>query len=229
MTSNNATNNVQFTSINIVTFTSSGVYTPPQNLLWAQIECCGGGGGSGGIGAAPAGRCASSGGGGGGGYAKSGIAGTSLTPNVNVTIGNGGAAGAAGPNSGGTGGTTSFGAFVSATGGLGSAGSASNNVGIVTIGAAGGIGTAGDVQTRGGAGHNGFQWTNPLRVSGSGGDSCFGSGGEAVKFDASGIAGVFGGGGGGSAHCAVTGGSQPDRAGAAGGAGLCVITEYLSL
>jgi len=41
----NALNNIQFTSVNMVTFTSNGTYTPPSNLLYAQIECGGGGGG----------------------------------------------------------------------------------------------------------------------------------------------------------------------------------------
>lgn len=118
----NAINNVQFTSVNIVTFTSNGTYTPPSNLVCVQVECIGGGGGSGGCAATGAGQMAATGGGGGGSFAMGNISASALGGPVAVTVGSGGVGGAAGANTGNNGGTTQFGTFVQAGGGSGSPG-----------------------------------------------------------------------------------------------------------
>ena len=121
MTISNAINNVQFTSVNIVTFTSNGTYTPPANLLWAEVVCTGGGGGSGGCATTGVNQGAVSGAGGGGAVVRQVYARASLAPNVLVTIGAAGTGGSAGNNAGTSGGNTTF-LTLSAGGGNGSAG-----------------------------------------------------------------------------------------------------------
>ena len=224
MTISNAINNVQFSSVNIVTFTSNGTYTPPANLLYAVVECVAGGGGSGGIVATAAGGMACTGGGGAGGYARREVSKAQCLPNVTVTVGAAGTAGAAGNNAGGTGGTTSFGALSIATGGSGSAGDNDFNggAGYCAPGGGPGDGTTGDLLVRGAPGRWGFRRFDTLQFGcrgGAGGVAFFGGAGNGTLSSQAGCGagGVF------NLQSAAA------QAGLAGASGCCVITEYLGV
>lgn len=220
MTISNAINNIQFTSVNIVTFTSNGTYTPPANLLWAQVECVGGGGGSGGRAATGSGQGSCAGSGGSGSYLRKVYARSSLTPNVAVTVGAAGTAGAAGNTTGGTGGSTTF-LTLTAAGGLGSSNNGpSNNA--YSNGGAGGTATNGDLNIAGNNGNPasiGFASPNTYAVPNT---TPGPFGGSTVAGSAA--TGFIGGGGGGSILNPFSAG----QSGHAGGDGIVIITEYLS-
>lgn len=147
-------------------FTSSGTFTKPAGVTKVLVELVGGGGGGYNLGG--------KGGGGGGGYAKKLC---TITGNVTITVGTGGATGAPGS----AGGTTSFGSDFSATGG-GAGGNGS--------GGAGGSGSGGDLNFAGGAG--GSTGTAPYNgLAGNG----FAPGGGSSSSGTVGGYGVFGIGG----------------------------------
>ncbi len=219
--------------INVVTFSSSGTYIPSTGMQYCTVECVGGGGGSGGLSGAQ--NDEASGGGGGGGYAIKTFSYTSIIPQQSVTIGSGGIAGNTSGGDGGTGGTSSFGFLLTATGGLGGKGSP---VSAVPPGGAGGIGISGNLNISGQYGANGWYIPGagnegtPI-LGGAGGCSHFGGGGaggalcpfvSAPTIISPGGNGTFvGGGGGGPAGQSLSAGV----AGASGGAGIVIITEYL--
>lgn len=208
---------------------ASGVYTPPTNLLYADVEIVGGGGG-GGSAFGVSGNVSAGSGGGGGGYARKLYTYAEIGATADVTIGAGGLAGAAGQNFGGNGGTTLFqpnglGSDMTAFGGQGgpfgstSTGADSNLLGIGSPG----IGVGGDENDAGQQGGWGLMFgAYSHAVSGRGGNSRFGRGGQESQQGAAGNIGIgFGSGGGGGAATAVS------IAGGAGKPGLCIITEYL--
>jgi hypothetical protein len=222
----NAINNVQFTSVNIVTFTSSGVYNPPQNLLWAQVELVGAGGGGGGAAATGVGQYSAGGGGGGGGYTRAVYPRSSLAPSIAITIGSGGTAGSTAGGNGGIGGTTVFGALLIGTGGEGGIGAAAATTSICNGGIGGGA-TGPSITINGSAG--GWSWGSSAgSVTGSGGASYFSAtqGGERQTIGVNGASGqLYGGGGVGAANFAnqITG-----RSGGVGADGFVMITEQLA-
>jgi len=226
MTITNAINNQQAVEINIVTFTSSGVYTPPQNLLYAQIECVGGGGGSGAVQLTLSNQCASAPGGGGGGYSMTIANRATLAPSTTITVGSGGAGGTWGisPTNGSAGGTSIVGALCQATGGAGSLtanSSTANEIG----GAAGGVGSGGIINSLGAGGQFAVAVYTLGQSSGAGGPSRFGGNGRArSNTRIAGIAGTNGGGGGGPSNRDFFNGLN----GALGGDGIVIITEYLA-
>ena len=220
MTISNAINNVQFTSVNIVTFTSNGTYTPPANLLWAQVECVGAGGGAAGQPATGPTTLCVSGAGGGGGYVRKVYARSSLTPNVSVTVGSGGAGGAAGTNNGSPGGSTTFIGLTGAGGNGGLATTASSAPAVA--GVAGGTASGGDVNIPGGSTMV-ANYGDPSRFfeMSQGGTSYF-SASTATGTGATGNS--YGGGGGGSWRD----NSASAIAGNAGQSGVVLITEFLA-
>ncbi len=187
---------------NIKTFTSSGSFLVPTNVIrvWVKIV----GGGSGGGSSNSAGGAS---GGGGGGYAEK-MCDVSATTSITVTIGAGGTGGAIGANNGNAGGSTIFGNCATATaGGVGIA----NSDGTYHNGGAAGIGTVGDVLGAGQPGGAG------LDFSGQGGGSMLGSGGSSVGGATGGSnATGYGGGGSGASGNAGSGGGN-------GSAGFAIV------
>ena len=228
MTTQNAVNNNQAVAINTVTFTSSGVYSKPNNLLMAIVECCGGGGGSDGLGAPAANRCVVASAGGAGGYVQKEYQASDLGPTTVVTIGTGGTGGGIGPPTPGTaGGTTTF--DVLTAGGGAKGGTGAYATGSTANGGAGGIATGGDVNLPGSRGANGqlfigggrgLQQLIPLSSP-----SKLGPGGIMGSDLSARAGGVYGGGA--SGHGRINPGFTGEQVGAAGAAGIVIITEFL--
>ncbi len=196
---------------------SPAVWSKPAGLKYVVVEVQAAGGGSGGT--TSAGQ--STAGGGGGGYSRKLIAVATLGATETVTTGAGGTAGAATGGTGGTGGSSSFGAHATATGGGGGTEAAT--------GGDGGIGSSGDTNIKGQAGADPSTAPGTKIAGGLGGSAVLGGGGSpaigaAASTNGSGnTGGVYGGGGGGSYS-----GSGSDTAGAVGGAGIVIVTEYYS-
>ncbi|WP_458860361.1 glycine-rich domain-containing protein [Pantoea agglomerans] len=212
-------------------FTASGTYTPSAGTKRIKVTVIGGGGGGGGSAATDANTRSCGAGGGAGNTAISLLDVSSLTLPVSVNVGTAGAAGAAGGGSGGSGGqggTTTFGTYINATGGFGGGGGslASDSLTAVTTnGGTSAAPTTGNIlNQRGSAGLQGIVGSNAI-VSGAGGASSLGGGGNPVAAGAStaGENGIYGGGGSGSISIKS---SQIGRAGGAGGVGVVVIEEY---
>jgi hypothetical protein len=221
-----------FAEVVIQTFTSSGTYTPTSGMQYCIIEVVGGGGGSGGLGATSGTQGTAASGGGGGGYSKGVFSSATIGANQSVTVGTGGSAGTNAPGAGGTGGTTSVGSLISATGGAGSAAS-SGTTQPGAAGGVGGVGSSGSVNCNGGAGGGswGQQSAIGMNMGGQGGNSIFGGGSTTTiqcnntGFVILGVAGTLYGGG---ASGGSTGPSQAHQVGAAGAAGVVVITEFVN-
>jgi hypothetical protein len=215
-------------------FTSSGTWSLPtdEDFAGIMVEICGGGGGSGGCAATGASQTSSSGGGQGGAYARFWIPASDLSGDVTVTIGNGGTAGTSAPGNGGDGGATSFGAFGSVPGGEG--------------GSQGGAAGPSSTTQNGGDTVQAFSGTasNPVFIAGSDGGTGLrfassqsvlpGSGGGSALGPARGIGAISSGQinavtgrlyGGGAAGPGNPDGSETAQAGAAGGKGVCFVTE----
>jgi len=214
----NCINNIQFSSTNILTFTSNGTYTPSANCVAAQVVIVGGGGGGAGSDAPAAGERGLAGAGAGGATVIKVYGRTALLPSVAVTVGAGGTGGAAGTNNGNAGGATTFLGLTANGGGGGQ--SVAPASGVTVNGAVGGTGAGGDLNIRGGG--------TPFSLYSGGGfaiprggntlyatDSQIGFGAAAVQF-----------GGGGPGGWRDFG--NPAVAGNNGAAGIVYITEYLS-
>lgn len=135
-------------------FTESGTWTKPDGVNRVHVTVIGGGGGGGGS------RYGQCGGGGGAGEYRTGT--FTVSGNVAITIGNGGAGGTYDRQSGSPGSPSSFGSFLSADGGEGGWGQAS--VPIRTHGSTGGCTWQESIDDRnmhagggGGAGGIGYQ------------------------------------------------------------------------
>jgi hypothetical protein len=223
----------QGTRVTAQVFPASGQYTPSPGLVACVVECVGGGGGSGpAVGFAN--YITSGGGGGSGGYSRIALPAPLVAGGVAVTVGAGGAPSASlppGPES--TGGTTSFGALCVANGGGGGYGNSGvNEWGNGGPPAAPGVG---DIASPGSFGFNGettFTTTggpmvNMLAWGGRGATTMFGGGNQdaaAPGAIANGVAGAYYGAG-------ATGGvsnqiNATTAQGAAGAAGVCIVTEY---
>lgn len=214
----------------VTNFTSSGTWTPAAYTRLAVIKCQGGGGGGGGSSASGSGAGAGAGGGAGGYKIRALTAGWGATETV--TIGAAGAAGADTGGDGGAGGSTSVGTLVTAAGGAGGTGSTSRSTsdirGSQPPGTGGGTGGSGgtllyDFDVSGGNGGIGSVFgSSTTAVSGRGGSSALGSGGQERPEGAAGVPGTgYGAGGSGGSANSATG-----RAGAVGTAGIVIIEEY---
>jgi hypothetical protein len=210
------------TTTNIKTFTASGTYTAPSNLISAVIEVVGGGGGGGGIFLSAGGVWYVSGGGGSGGYSRSIKTAAQIGASQAVTIGVGGGGGNGTPTAGVAGGATSFGSLVVANGGQGGQG-ASDSWGFGGGGAA--IGT-GDVAVGGESGGHGFYdnlYASIGTSSSKGGSSYFGGGGR-PNWGGDGGAGIAFGAGGAGTGWNGAGGFN----GGSGSYGICIVTEFIA-
>jgi len=212
-------------------FTTSGSYTPTLGTKRIKVTAIGGGGGGGGSAATDSTTRSCGGGGGSGNTAISIIDISSLTLPVSINIGTAGAAGAAGGNPGGTGGqggTTSFGAYLFASGGFGGGGGSLATDSLTSVTANGGTSdtpTTGNLlNQRGAAGLQGIVGSNAI-LSGAGGASSLGGGGNPIAAGAStsGENGIFGGGGSGGISIKT---SSTGKSGGAGGAGVVIVEEY---
>jgi len=219
---------------------SSGTYTPPRqdkNLVFRIRAVAGGGGGA----STPQMNAyeGSSGGGGGSGSSFEGWFTwdqlfTSGATNLWVGVGAGGPPGSAGGN-------TTVGAFITCYGGLPA--TQNNGGGFSTIGPPGGGGAVPGFANGykslvfacpGQTGQPGF-CTNPQNggylytLSGSGGNTPFGSGGGSSGSWTSGAWGNYGGGGAGACSNRATSGTSPALNGGTGGWGMVFIEAYEAL
>lgn len=206
--------------------TSDGTWTKNAKTLYVEVELVGGGGGGGGVDGQGAGTAASGSGGGGGGYVKKFYAVGDLSATEAYTVGAAGAAGSSSAGTGGDGGNSTFKALT-ASGGTGGTGRTANGSNIYQSGG-GGAATGGDLNIPGGVG-NSTRWSGGvIMVPSTGGPSQMGPGGRAPNISAStvvsGVAPAGGYGGGGSGGCVQDVGGN--ETGAAGAAGVVIITEY---
>lgn len=169
--------------INIATFTSSGEYRKPSNLVFIEVWVVGGGG---------AGTSGKQRGGGGGGTAIKTYAAPELSSSESVVIGAGGR-----PN-GGNGGTSRF----KDLRGYGGEGALNG-----TEGSLGGTASGGDMNMKGSGGGAGSQ--GGPADGGKGGDSFLGGGAAASRYSYS-VNGANGGGGGSYGESGGTGGYGGD-------------------
>ena len=208
----------------VTTFTLSGTWTPESytRLAVLKLQGPGGGGGAADGGGSGVGSAA---GGGGGAYVERWLT-EGWGETETVTIGAPGAGGT-GSSSGGSGGTTSVGTLATANGGGG--GQSANRTTTTQRGSepvgAGGTGSSSggtslrDTVLEGGSGSIGASYGS-LGVSGAGGDSFLGQGGEVVAEGTPGADGrEFGGGG--SGGCS----NNPNSRGGGDGGGSIVIIE----
>lgn len=186
-------------SINRLELTSNGTYTPPQNLVGADVEMVGGGGGA----AAFSSSSANKTGGAAGGYCKRYYTLAQLLPSVSYTIGTGGAVDTAGTAS----------TFLSMTASGGQAGRNQITISNVAVCGEGGDATGGQINIRGASAQTTGNTSGAWQAT-SGASSMLGKGGAT---GANGVAGERGSGGG-----AANNGTS-----AAGGNGIIIITEYL--
>jgi hypothetical protein len=208
--------------------TSSGTYTKPAGLKFAEFECVGGGGGGGGAPATAAGQIGGGGGGGGGSYGYIKWDADQLPASFSYTIGAAGL-GAAGV-AGGTGGSTilSGPTTCTAAGGVGG----TNGVGTTAVvnygGMSGGAASGFLVNVTGQPGQfttiNSGGASSSISYKGGGGSSMMGWGATHV------IGGVSGGGNGtgygGAGSGDVHGASSAATAGGHGTAGCIILKEY---
>lgn len=221
------------TRVNIQTFTGSGTYTPTPGMAYCRARLQAPGGGSGGAdGAGDTTSGVGSGGGGGGEYAEGYFTASQIGTSQVVTIGAVGTAGTAAGGNGGAGGTTSLGSLITAIGGGGGSGSGSDTTsGLPRAGGAGGTGgTGGHLRIPGGNGGFSFSRINDITdtsLPGIGGGSHLAPTRgtlNVLEVDTAGIAGAdYGGGASGAWDDDNTG-----SAGAAGGASIMIIEEFLA-
>jgi hypothetical protein len=211
------TPDASYYSIN--TYTSSGTFTAPRNLLAATTSVLVVAGGGGGGGADNGGSNRASGGGGGGGV----ISNTSLAVTAGsypVVVGGGGAAGTGGSSAGGDGGNSSFNGLTAIGGGGGGTASFNSSNGR-NGGSGGGGGQGSNVSSTGtsGQGFNGINGTGTAGAGGSGAGAAgtVSTGGVGVANSISGASVFYGGGGGGSTqtNASVGGGNGGGGASAA--------------
>jgi hypothetical protein len=200
-------------------------YTPTPGTTSVVVEVLGGGGGGGGAAASGAATPSAGGGGGAGSYGKGRY--TEGFSGVTVTVGTGGAGGGS-SGAAGSGGASSFGSLLTAAGGGGgTAGNASTTP--VVAGASGTTAAAPSganiCAKRGDPGAFGFLLSPTSGVSGRGGSSPYGAGGESTYISVGGV-GNTGAGHGGGASGSANAINQAAKAGAAGQGGIVIVWEF---
>jgi hypothetical protein len=223
-----------FNRVNIITFNSSGTYTPTFGMVYCIAEIVAGGGGGGGCAANSAGSTSAGSGGGAGAYTKGVFTAGTIGASQTVTIGAGGA-GAVHTGSGVAGGDTSFGSLMVVSGGSpgGDTGQVTNTYLSVGGGNGGSGSVAGNYFIAGQRGGYGFANSKATTsgdfifslLSGSGGSSPLGFGGNPTGGNSTGT-NAYGYGGGGSGGGGTPGGGN--TGGGAGFQGVCIVTEYIS-
>jgi hypothetical protein len=205
-------------------FTSGTSFVTSADVSTIVCRLVGGGAGGGGCTSVASAAAAAGGGGGGSEAEKTFSTGPSATVNYVIGAAGNGVSGAAGANATAT--TVTFGGVtVTAPGGTGGPVATATTALTARLGGAGGVlSTNGDVNGAGQAGAPGVILivTGAIGVSGAGGSSMFGGGGNGIVAAGNGVNALgFGAGGGG----ALTGASAV-RTGGNGTAGLLVVDEY---
>lgn len=219
-----------FTTINTISFSASGTYTPSSaDVKYIIVETTGGGAGGGGSADSSTGA---GGGGGGGAYARATFSAATIGASQAVTIGSGGTAGSVFGGNGGNGGATTFGALLTANGGIGGRGFVSGLLPRISGGGSGGTNaiTAGVYTAAGGDGSFALI-TATFVFSGFGGAAAFGSqalsGGSSGAGVANSQAGQNASGPGNGGSGAVQYLTATPQPGGSGAAGFVYITEYI--
>ena len=204
--------------------TGSGNHTTQATTTSIRVRLVGGGGGGGGT-STTAANAAVGGGGGSGGYLEKFVTVVPSTAYAYVC----GALGGGGAATGATGSAGSASTFIvsgttyTANGGSGGVGQTFGTAAAAVLGGAGAaISTNGDLNGGGAPGECGWRENGTIAVSGFGGSSVFGRGGNSLNTEAAGNPGVGPGAGGGGACCLGT----TARAGGAGIAGCVVVDEF---
>ena len=203
-------------------FTSSGTYTPTTGMVYCIVEAVGGGAGGGGA-SVDGGDTAPCGSGGGGGmYARRLYDSSTIGASQAVTIGAAGTGGS-GQADGTDGGTTSFGGLISVSGGT--RGLYMRASGPTQEGGGGGQTITGtvDYSVGGGSGNFSINGGASIQLSGRGGESYLGMGGNPRAVQGDGGDGTGHGAGGAGAN--ATAGLPGD--GGDGSVGMVVVTEYI--
>ncbi len=208
----------------VITATGTTIYTPPSGCRVLLVECIGGGGGGGSVANASASQMTIGSGGGSGGYAAT-VIGVSQSPAGLTTIVS------AGGISGGNGSVTSFGAIGGGAIVLCSAaaGATGGNIATGTSevfqvgGGSGGGNSIGDVVILPTVGMPGHRVSGTVGISGAGGSTKYGAGGNARTTQGVGNAGGKFGGGGGGGLSVNAGGAA---AGGHGGQGVVTVWEF---
>lgn len=226
--------NTAFTKVVRQVFTANGTYTPTTGMVYCDVEVVGGGA-SGGAAKGDAGEAAAGGGGGGGAYSRSILTAAQIGASQAVTVGAGGAAASAGANDGNDGSASSLGVLITANGGTKGLHDPAFSTSHQIAGGAGGTASGtGDFKIPGEAGQYGWciydTGVNAVIISGKGGNSFLGMGGQSVNLLftagtlAAGVAGSnYGAGGSGG----VQGNSATGANSGAGSSGVVIITEYV--
>lgn len=209
--------------------TAGTTYAPSVPGCSALVELVAGGGGSGGVVNSAAAQTTIATGGASGGNARKFFA--SLPASCTIAIGAAGTAGANTGTDGGAGGDTTFSDGVTTVttkggnGGQGSTATGGSGAAARLFGGAlpGTVSTNGDVNGCGQAGDMALQIAAQTAISGSGGASVFGAGGNPRTTTGAGVAGVAPGAGASGALSFNAGGAQ---AGAAGKAGILIVWEF---
>lgn len=198
------------------TFTANGAYTPTPGTNAIDVTVIGGGGGGGNTTTTAAGQISVASGGSAGGAARSYL--TSSFAGQTMTIGGGGTAGNAG-------GQTSFGNLLVASGGAPGGNGIAAAPPYLTTALAGGHATGGNVfNAKGGDGQPGFATSITSFLSGSGGSSILGGGGNGRPTNSGpGTDATTPGSGGGGA---LAGGTVGVQVGGHGAPGAIIVVEY---
>jgi hypothetical protein len=228
-------------SVAIRSFTQSGTYVTPTNLIGAVVRCTGGGGGGGGAdtGAGASGDVCAGSGGGAGGTAIGFYAKAALGASVSYTVGAFGAGGSSSGGDGTAGGDSTFSGLTGTGGGAGQGIQAATDA-TTEVGGSGGTPTGGTINVIGGHGGGSLAVSCDMATvdlafaaSGKGGVSFWGSGGGARYRSQNSITAdlttqgevSLGYGGGGSGACDLT--SATGVAGGDGGPGVIVVIEFI--
>jgi len=194
-------------------YTSNDTHTPSSKASTIEFEVIGAGGGSGGCAATGGAQYSTGGAGGGGGYVNHST--TTVDTSYTIVVGSGGAGGTAGANAGSVGGDSSVtGASITLTGNGGAGGIGGTAIGSVIYPAtSGGTASGGLFNVAGGDAGSGLD----------GGLSFKQTIVATATRPSAGVAGIDYGTG---ASGAASDPNESARAGAAGGDGIVIVTEY---